>query len=109
MNKPRFNMKKLIIAFISMSIILSLLSACGGKEEISVNTAPYEAAIKEYCKSRSMDMKVASFEKVDEKGETAIAICKMEAAELSGPKVIWQFTFKKENGKWKAISQEVKK
>ncbi len=102
-------MRKLFAACISISILLSLLCACGQKDEVTVNTGPFESAIKDYCKSRSMDMKVASFEKVDEKGETATAICKMEAAEMAGPKVTWQFTFKKEAGKWKAVSQEVKK
>ena len=102
-------MKKLMITCFSLAVLMAFLSACGSKEEVTINTGPYEAAIKEYCKSRSMDMKVASFEKVEEKGETATAICKMEAAEMAGPKVTWLFTFKKEGGKWKAVSQEVKK
>ncbi len=102
-------MKKVLVPVISLALILTLLSACGQKEEITVNTAPYESAIKDYCKSRSMDMKVASFEKLEEKGDTATAICKMGAAEMEGPKVTWQFTFKKEKDKWTVASQEVKK
>ncbi|HBC87866.1 MAG TPA: hypothetical protein DCZ94_13000 [Lentisphaeria bacterium] len=102
-------MKKLMIACFSLAVLMTFLSACGSKDDVTVNTGPYEAAVREYCKSRSMDMKVASFEKVEEKDETATAICKMEAAEMAGPKVTWKFTFKKENGKWKAVSQETSK
>ncbi|HCE46637.1 MAG TPA: hypothetical protein DET40_24075 [Lentisphaeria bacterium] len=102
-------MKKLIIACLTISLLATLISACGSKEEPAVNSAPYEAAIKEYCKNRSMDMKVASFEKIDVKDNDATAVCKMESAEVPGPKVTWQFTFKKENDKWKAVSQETKK
>lgn len=55
-------------------------------------------------------MKVASFEKLNAKDNDATAVCKMEVADGSyGVKVSWQFTFKKENDKWKAISQETKK
>ena len=90
------------------AILLFILSACGQKDEPTVNTGPFEAAIKEYCKSRSMDMKMASVEKIEVKDNDATAICKMEAAEMPGPKVTWKFTFKQENGKWKAVSQEKK-
>jgi nitrous oxide reductase accessory protein NosL len=102
-------MKKLIIACLSISILVSLISACGSKEEPTVNSAPFEAAIKEYCKNKSMDMKVSSFENITEKDNDATAICKMEAAEMPGPKVTWQFTFKKEKDKWMAVSRETKR
>lgn len=103
-------MKKLIIACLSISVLVSLISACGSKDEPTVNPAPFEAAIREYCKNKNMGMKVASFEKLNAKDNDATAICKMEVADGSyGVKVTWQFTFKKENDKWKAISQETKK
>ena len=103
-------MKKLIIACLSISILVSLISACGSKEEPTVNPAPFEAAIKDYCKSKNMEMKVSSFEKIAVKDNDASAICKMEIADGSyGVKVTWQFTFKKENDKWIAVSQETRK
>ncbi len=104
-------MKKLIIACIFVSILVSLISACGGsKEGSTVNPAPFEAAIKNYCKDRNMGMQVASFEKIDVKDNDATAICKMEIADGTyGLKVTWLFTFKKENDKWKAVSQETRK
>ncbi|MFZ2657348.1 MAG: hypothetical protein WAX69_20600 [Victivallales bacterium] len=102
-------MKKLVIACLSISLLVTLISACGSKEETAVNPAPFEAAIKDYCKSRNMEMKVASFEKIDVKDNDATSICRMESAEVPGPKVAWQFTFKKENDRWKAVSQETKK
>lgn len=103
-------MKRLIVACLSISILLSLMSACGSGEDSTVSSAPFEAAVKDYCKSKNMGMRVASFEKINVKDNDATAVCKMEIADGSyGMKVTWLFTFKKENDKWKAISQETKK
>ena len=103
-------MKKLIIACLSISILVSLMSACGPKVKTAVNPAPFEVAVKDYCNSKNIGMKVSSFEKIDVKDNEASAICKMEAADVEyGIKVTWRFTFRKENDRWKAVSQETVK
>lgn len=77
-----------------------------GKAGPPTNTAPFRQAIAEYLKPKSMDMAVSGFESLEVDGETATAVCKMEAADdlYGGVGVRWTFAFRNEGGAWRVES-----
>lgn len=96
-------------AVLVVSLALCLAAACGSKTQPPVDPKQFEDPIADYCKSKSFGMKIASFEKVTVEGDTARVVCKMQEAEgLYGLSVTWEFSLKKESGKWKVLSHNKK-
>ena len=100
-------MKRLL----SLVAVLFIFCGCGdAKKEIDPATKKqFSDGIAAYCKSKSMGMKIKSFESADVKGDQATVICKMEeAGGLYNMAPKWTFKFKKENGKWVALEHTAK-
>jgi len=93
---------------VTMAFVLLLAVSCGGRSDVEQNTAAFQTAANSYLKSKSMDMKVASFKELSVDGNTAKAVISLEHAEgAAGVKVRWTFTFEKQNdGTWGVVSHE---
>ena len=102
-------MKKIIRLFV-IAISMFILTGCGNSEPaITENTAPFEKAIANYCRSKNYGMKVKKFVSLKVTAGKADAVAKMqEAGGIYGISVKWEFKFQKQNGKWKALSHKVK-
>lgn len=82
----------------------SVLLGCGGKgEPTEAQTQPFRAAIVEYLRVGTMDMKPDSFKSLDVQGDRATAVVRMATKDdLYGMKPEWTFTFGKDaEGRWK--------
>ncbi len=91
-----------------LACALACLVGCGGKGLAPADTAPFQAAIDGYLKSKSMGMKVEGFESLDVKGDAATAVCRMTVADdlYGGLAVRWRFTFARKNDAWEATGHE---
>ncbi|QSH41292.1 hypothetical protein P0136_08790 [Lentisphaerota bacterium ZTH] len=104
-------MKTFVKALLGLTCILTLVctsTGCGQSEPaVSGNTAPFKKAIEQYCRNKSMGMKVKEFVTLKTEDNAATATAKMvEAGGNYGISVKWKFKFKKENGKWKVLSHD---
>jgi hypothetical protein len=99
-----------IIRFFVIAIIVFILTGCGNSEPaITENTAPFEKAIAQYCRSKSYGMKVKNFVSLKVTADKADAVAKMEEAEGTyGISVKWEFKFQKQKGNWKVKSHNAK-
>ena len=89
--------------------LMVMLCGCGGKKEPSAaDTAPFKAAIVEYLRIGTMDMKPDKFESLEVKGKAATAKVRMATKDdLYGLKPLWTFSFMKvEGGSWKVFRHE---
>ena len=80
-----------------------LLVGCGGGggKPAAEDTKPFEAAIVEYLRVKSMGMKPDAFESLEIEGDTAVAKVRMATADdLYGMKPLWTIRFKKDRGRW---------
>jgi len=91
-------MKKSIILSIAIMGILAL-SACG-KQEPTIDTAPFEASVVKYLNNKHMEMKVSKMKNIKITDNQATATCSMKHKTLPGPAVQWKFTFTKKNKEW---------
>ena len=97
---------------LSVLVLLMLICGCGdsAKEIDPATKKQFNDGISAYCSSKSMGMKVKSFEQADIKGDNATVVCKMEeAGGLYKMSVKWTFKFTKKNGKWVATEHSDKK
>ncbi len=81
-----------------------LLAGCGGGEgKVSKSdSAPFEAALVEYLRTHSMDMKPDSFVSLEVKGNEATAQVLMAVKEdLYGMKPTWTIYYEKAEGGWR--------
>ncbi|NLW50532.1 MAG: hypothetical protein GXY85_06765 [Candidatus Brocadiaceae bacterium] len=88
---------------------LLLLCAAGcGKDGVTADTAPFEAAVAQYLAGKSMDMKVTEFVSLDVTGDAATAVCRLtEASGLySGLGVRWRFTFERNGPAWRVTGHK---
>jgi len=101
---------KIFIRFFVVAVSMLILTACGNSEPaITENTAPFEKAISQYCRSKSYGMAVKKFVSLKITGDKADAVAKMqEAGGTYKIYVKWEFKFQKQNGKWKALSHDAK-
>ena len=99
-----------ITKFFVVAISALILNGCGNSEPvITENTAPFEKAIAQYCRTKSYGMKVKKFVSLKVTADKADAVAKMqEAGGTYGISVKWEFKFQKQNGKWKALSHNAK-
>lgn len=81
-----------------------LLAGCGGGEDKTPkgDTAPFQAALTEYLRVGSMDMKPEKFESLEITGDKATAKVRMATKEdLYGMKPTWTVTFEKSEAGWR--------
>jgi hypothetical protein len=95
------------------ALALGLALCCAGcskqKAANSVDSKPFEAAIGDYLRSQGFGMKIASVQSIDQKGDTATAVCKMQEAEGTyGLTVTWQFAFRRRDGHWQVEGHTTK-
>jgi len=86
-----------------------VLAGCGGGEEAGTaqkaDPAPFEAALVEYLRVGSMDMKPEKFESLQVTGDTAVAKVRMATKDgLYGLKPTWSVTFAKTEKGWQVLS-----
>ena len=100
-------MRKLLL----LTAALALLTACGQKTKIEGDPAPFQAAIADYLKAKSMDLAVRQLTLLKVTGEKAVAEADLTAADegIAQVKVHWRFDFEKQpDGAWKATGHTVK-
>lgn len=74
-----------------------------------VDSKPFEAAIADYLQRNGYGMKIASVVRIDENGNTATAVCKMQdATGLYGVAVTWEFSLRRSAGHWQVESYTAK-
>ena len=83
------------VLIVTAGMLGMLLQGCGSDEPaVTADTAPFEAAITEYLRVKSMGMKVAEFRSLHVEGDTARAVCRMqEESGMYNVKVTWRFAF----------------
>jgi len=95
------------------ALALGIALCCAGcsKKDMAqpVDAKPFEAAIADYLQNNSFGMKIASVQRIDQKGDTATAVCKMQDAEGTyGLTVAWEFYFRRRDGHWQVESHTAK-
>jgi len=87
----------------ALALGVALCCAGCGKENTAkpVDSKPFETAIADYLQSSGYGMKIASVQRIDQNGDTATAVCKMQEAEGTyALTVTWEFSFRRSNGHW---------
>jgi hypothetical protein len=95
------------------ALAIGIALCCAGCREkqaaVPVDSKPFEAAIVDYLHNNSYGMKIASVQSIDQNGNTATAVCKMQEAEGTyGLNVTWQFTLRRIDGQWHVDSYTTK-
>jgi hypothetical protein len=101
----------MVAGLTALALGVALCCAGCGKENTSqpVDSKPFEAAIADYLQSSGYGMKIASVQRIDQKGDTATAVCKMQEAEGTyGLTVTWEFSLRCSNGLWQVESHTAK-
>ncbi len=95
------------LAKVSLVGVLLLCAAGCGKEEVTADTAPFQAAVTSYLAQKNMGMKVTEFKSLEIEGETATAVCRLEEASgLYNIGVRWRFTFQQGPQGWKVTEHK---
>jgi len=109
MNLPvrRAGFRQAVVAVLLLCFPLCLLGGCGS-DEPAVDPAPFQAAISEYLRQKNMAMAVKQIkEGPTVSGDTATLSASLFHAELQGPTVTWQFSFKRTaGGGWRVVSHK---
>ena len=103
--------RSIIASLTALAVAIALCCAgCREKQAaVPVDSQPFEAAIVDYLHNSSYGMKIASVQSIDQNGNTATAICKMQEAEGTyGLNVTWQFSFHRTDGHWHVDSYTAK-
>ena len=101
----------IITALASLAVGAALYCAgCSKSDSVSqVDSKPFEAAIADYLQSKSFGMKIASVERIDQHGDMATVVCKMQEAEGTYElKVTWEFSCRRSDGSWQVESHAAK-
>jgi hypothetical protein len=91
---------------LAIGLLLSaLLLGCGGDKKPAVDAAPFQAALEEFLRVGSMDMKPDTFESITIEGDSATAKVRMASKDnLYGMKPLWTVTFAKSAKGWQVLS-----
>lgn len=86
----------------AIALAMTLTVACGDKgASVPADISGYEKAVTAFLERESMGMKVAEFESVQEDGDGATAMVRLQDAEgMTSIKVKWEFTFTKSDDGW---------
>jgi len=99
---------KTTAACIALALVCCLV-ACGDKAPaITVDDAPFRAAIVDYLKDKHMDMKIKEFKSIKPSGDTATATCTLvQESDMHAVSIRWRFEFsRKGEGKWRVDKYE---
>jgi len=95
------------LAAAAATILLVLAPGCGGEKPQPIDTAPFQAALEDYLRAGSMEMKVDKIESVEVAGNQATAKARMATKEaLYGMKPVWTVVLVKQGQAWKVKSVE---
>ena len=104
--------RRSIIAGLTALVVGIALCCAGCREKTApkpVDSQPFEAAIVDYLHNNSYGMKIASVQSIDQNGNTATVVCKMQEAEGTyGLNVTWQFALHRTDGQWHVDSYTTK-
>jgi hypothetical protein len=95
------------------ALAVGIALCCAGCREKTapnpVDSQPFEAAIVDYLHNNSYGMKIASVQSIDQNGNAATVVCKMQEAEGTyGLNVTWQFSCHRIDGQWHVDSYTAK-
>ncbi len=90
----------------AVALAAVLFTGCGGKDgSAPADTSAYSSAVTAYLEKESMGMKVAGFDSLEENGDKANGMVRLQDAEgMTSIKVKWEFTFSKSGETWKVDS-----
>lgn len=103
--------KRITAILITCALGTALFCTGCGKSDSGnpIHSKPFEAAIADYLQSKSFGMKIASVERIDQQGDTATVVCKMQEAEGTyALKVTWEFTCRRADGNWQVEGHTAK-
>jgi hypothetical protein len=90
---------------LGLAAAVGVLAGCGGEKPKAADAAPFAAALEDYLKAGSMDMKVDRIESIEVAGDTATVKARMATKEaIYGMKPLWVVTFKKQGDAWKVAT-----
>jgi hypothetical protein len=95
-----------LVSIVLASVVLAL-AGCGGGEGTpkAADTAPFEAALVEYLRVGSMDMKPDTFESLKVEGDSATAKVRMATKDDTyGLKPLWTVIYQKTEKGWRVLS-----
>ena len=85
--------------------VTGVFAGCGGEKPKGADATPFVAALEDYLKAGSMDMKVDKIEGIKVEGDTATIEARMATKEaITGLKPLWIVTFRKQDGAWKVAT-----
>ncbi|MBM4031606.1 MAG: hypothetical protein FJ291_07455 [Planctomycetes bacterium] len=97
-------MRELVSIVLASGVLV--LAGCGGGDgkPKAADTAPFEAALVEYLRVSSMDMKPEKFESLEVEGDSATAKVRMATKDdLYGVKPLWTVTFERGEKGWRVL------
>jgi hypothetical protein len=98
-------MKKVLLAV--AILLLVAMMGCGSGERKVVDPAPFQAALVQYLRVGSMEMKPEKFESIEVQGDEATAKVRMATKEdLYGIKPLWTVGFRKKGSSWEVAKVE---
>ena len=99
---------KTTAACIALALVCCLVACKGKSPAITVDDAPFRAAIVDHLKRNYLEMQIKEFKSIDADGETATATCTMVLqSELYAASVRWRFEFSRNGkGKWHVEKHE---
>jgi len=91
-----------VVLAVALAVSAALVAGCGGEKAKPEDTAPFEAALVEYLRVGSMDMKPDKFESLQVEGRSATAKVRMATKDdLYGMKPLWTVTFHRAGEGWR--------
>jgi len=89
-------------AILGLAAAIAVLAGCGGEKPKAGDAAPFVAALEDYLKAGSMEMKVDQIESIEVAGDTATVKARMATKdELYKMKPLWTVTLKKAGEAWR--------
>jgi len=91
---------KMIIKYLgAVALSAVMFTACGKGSSVPEDTSAFTDAITAYLENESMGMKVAEYESVEEQGDKASAVVRLQDAEgITNVKMKWLFDFTRSDG-----------
>jgi hypothetical protein len=78
-----------------------MLAGCGGDKGVEADTRPFEAAILDYARTRSIEDRPQEFDRLDIQGSKATAKVQMrKEGDAYGVARPWLVEFEKKDGRW---------
>jgi len=89
-------------AILGLAAAIAVLAGCGGEKPKAADAAPFVAALDDYLKAGSMDMRVDKIESIEIAGDSATVKARMAPKDdLYKMRPLWTVTFTKQGEAWK--------